>query len=316
MKSPSEPRTGIEADVTDLDGFLAAGASPLERYFDEVLPEAAGPDCQLAEAMRYAVLGGGKRIRPALAIGAAVSVGGAAAVALPCAGAVELIHTYSLIHDDLPCMDDDDLRRGKPAVHVRYGEALAILAGDALHSLAFELLATGGGAAFTTDARIACIARLGAAAGAGGLVGGQTADLQAESHPVAREQLESIHRRKTGALLGASAALGALAGGGSLPVADVLEHFGLEIGLVFQIVDDLLDEESTSARLGKRAGKDRSAGKATYPRLLGIEAARAEAANRTERAKQRLHDGLGPGADPDGIRQLCLLADRILNRSA
>ncbi len=308
LTPPSEMRETGAALGGDLDRFLAACSRDLERYFDGVLPDPAGPAGELADAMRYAALGGGKRIRPALCIAAAITVGGAAEAALPAAAAVELIHTYSLIHDDLPCMDDDDLRRGKPTVHIRYGEALAILAGDALHTLAFQLLATGGDAEG--------VARLAGAAGSEGLAGGQMADLRAETRPVGKEDLESIHRRKTGALLGASAALGGIAGGAAPPVVDVLEGFGREIGLVFQIVDDLLDEESTSERLGKRAGKDRAAGKATWPGLFGVEAAKAEATARTERARQKLADGIGPGAHPDGLRQLHRLADRIRNRRA
>ncbi len=308
------------AAAEDLDRFLSESARAMERYFDEVLPDPAGPSeelaGELAEAMRYATLGGGKRIRPALAFAGAIAVGGKAGDALPAAAAVELIHTYSLIHDDLPCMDDDDLRRGKPSTHIRFGEAVAVLAGDALQALAFELLATGGGPGFTPPNRVACIARLGAASGAGGLVGGQTADLDAETRRATHAELESIHRRKTGALLGASAALGGLTAGADARTVDVLEDFGREIGLVFQIVDDLLDEESTSEYLGKRAGKDRAAGKATYPSLLGVEKARQEAASRTERASKQLAAGLGPQAQSDGLRQLDQLARRILTRRA
>ncbi len=300
----------LPSEAEELERFLAACARDVEARLDAALPD----DDELGAAMRHATLAGGKRIRPALAVASARCVGGAPGGALAAAAAVELIHTYSLIHDDLPCMDDDDLRRGKPTVHVQYGEALAVLAGDALQALAFEQLADAPG--LSAEVRIACVKRLGAASGAGALVGGQAADLRAETHPVGREELESIHRRKTGALLGASAALGGLSGGGSPKAVDALEAFGREIGLVFQIVDDLLDEEATSADLGKRAGKDRSAGKATYPRLAGLEAARAEAGSRAEAARSRLVADLGSGADPDGLRLLQLLANRILERRA
>ena len=266
--------------------------------------------------MRHAVLGGGKRIRPALAMASAIAVGGERRDALPVAGALEMVHTYSLIHDDLPCMDDDDLRRGQPTVHVRYGEAIAVLAGDALHTLAFETIA---GSEAPPEVRLGCVERLAAAAGPAGMVGGQVLDMEAEKRTPDARGLEAIHRGKTGALISASAALGALAGGGTTRQADALAAFGRELGLVFQIVDDLLDEEQTSARLGKSAGKDRAAGKATYPAIHGIEGARAEASRRAGSAHELLaavREEPGPPVNSDGMQLLRALTDRVLHRSA
>ena len=307
------PATAPEADVA---GFLAGCAEEVNSFLDRALPSGTGPAATLASAMRYAVLGGGKRIRPALAMASAIAVGGERGSALPAAAALEMIHTYSLIHDDLPCMDDDDLRRGQPTVHVRYGEAIAILAGDALHTLAFETIA---GSDAPPEVRLGCVERLAAAAGPAGMVGGQVLDMEAETRAPDAQGLEAIHRRKTGALISASLAVGALAGGGSVRQADALAAFGRELGLVFQIVDDLLDEEQTSVRLGKSAGKDRAAGKATYPAIHGIEGARAEASRRAELARELLAAvgrEPGPPVNSAGLRLLDALADRILRRTA
>ena len=311
--SPSE--TGGPG-AADLDDFVAACARDVNGFLDHMLPPESGPVATLAGAMRYAVLGGGKRIRPALAIASAIAVGGQGRDALPVAGALEMVHTYSLIHDDLPCMDDDDLRRGQPTVHVRFGEAIAVLAGDALHTLAFDTIA-GGDA--PPETRLELVKRLAAASGPEGMVGGQVLDMEAETRTPDAQGLEAIHRAKTGALISASAALGALAGRGSVPQAEALGAFGRELGLVFQIVDDLLDEEETSADLGKSAGKDRVAGKATYPAIHGVGAARAEAARRAAAARKLLdavHTQPGGAVNPAGVHLLHGLTDRILHRKA
>ena len=302
-----------------MNPFLRRSALRVEAFLDGVLPpvEEAGT---LARVLRYAVFAGGKRFRPALAIASAMAVGGRGGNALPAAGALELLHTYSLIHDDLPCMDDDELRRGQPTVHVRFGEAMAVLAGDALHTLAFAVLA---GAPTRRRITLESVRRLARAAGPEGMVGGQVLDLEAETRLPDVAGLEAIHRRKTGALLAASAALGALAGGAGSAETATLERFGRELGLVFQIVDDLLDEEGTTAALGKSAGKDRAAGKATYPLLHGAAAARNEAARRTA-AAIRLLDDLEPdpasgnalGQAARGKSLLRALAVRVLNRRA
>ena len=305
--SPSETAPPAAAPETDVGEFLSGCARDVNAFLDRALPPETGPAATLASAMRYAVLGGGKRIRPALAMASSIAVGGARRDALPAAAALEMIHTYSLIHDDL--------RRGQPTVHVRYGEAIAILAGDALHTLAFETIA---GSEAPPEVRLGCVARLAAAAGPAGMVGGQVLDMEAETRTPDARGLEAIHRGKTGALISASLALGALAGGGSVRQADALAAFGRELGLVFQIVDDLLDEEQTSARLGKSAGKDRAAGKATYPAIHGLEGARAEAERRAERARGLLAAvgrEPGPPVNSAGMRLLDALGDRILHRS-
>lgn len=307
-----EPEGGGE-----LDAFLRESAARVEDLLDRLLPSAgetpAGP--ALPAAMRHAALGGGKRIRPAVAMAASVTVGGNAGDALFAAGAVEMIHTYSLVHDDLPCMDDDELRRGRPTVHVAYGEAMAVLAGDALHALAFETLAGPSPANGMNPARRAeAVRRLAAAGGHAGMAGGQALDIEAETRLPDASGLEAIHRGKTGALLGAAAALGALAGGGSAEQVEALDRAGRELGLVFQIVDDLLDEEATTEALGKAAGKDRAAGKATYPALHGLAAARDEARRRTAGIRRRI--AAVPDASPRGARLLQGLAARILHRGA
>ncbi len=304
------------AKVVDLGDFLADCAREVDAFLDGVLPPATGPAATLGGAMRYAVLGGGKRIRPALAMASAIAVGGTSRDALPVASALEMVHTYSLIHDDLPCMDDDDLRRGQPTVHVRFGEAAAVLAGDALHTLAFDTIA---GSDAPPGIRLECVQRLAVAAGPDGMVGGQVLDMEAETRTPDARGLEAIHRGKTGALISASVALGALAGGGATRQADAFGAFGRELGLVFQIVDDLLDEEQTSAGLGKSAGKDRAAGKATYPAIHGIEASRAEASRRAAMARSLLNEVSaqpGPPVNSTGMHLLRLLTDRVLHRKA
>lgn len=227
-------------------------------------------DCpeRLREAIRYSLLAPGKRLRPLLALSAAEACGGTIEDAMPAACAVEMIHAYSLIHDDLPAMDDDDLRRGRPTNHKVFGEALAILAGDALLTLAFETVAV-----HVRPASIAavCCAALAKAAGAAALVGGQVDDLEAETAGGGIECLESIHARKTGAMLTVSLRLGGLTAGADEEKLTALEAYGQRLGLAFQIMDDLLDVRGDEATVGKRVGKDSGRGKLTFPRLLGIE---------------------------------------------
>ncbi len=226
---------------------------------------------KLAEAMAYSLLGPGKRLRPMLCLLACEAVGGAIESALPAAVAVEMVHTYSLIHDDLPAMDDDDLRRGRPTCHRQFDEATAILAGDALLTLAFEVLATG---CPPRTAAVSC-AELATGAGAAGMVGGQAMDLAASG------ELEAIHRRKTGALIRASLRLGLYAAQAENGIIaanlSAVDAYSAAFGLAFQIADDLLDVTSTAEKTGKRVGKDADRGKLTYPGLLGIEASRAKA---------------------------------------
>ena len=283
-----------------LEDRLATRRAEVERTLDLLLPAVAGPAARLHEAMRYAVFGGGKRLRPILALAVAESLGGRLEDVLAPAAALELIHTYSLVHDDLPAMDDDDLRRGRPTVHKAFGEAEAILAGDALLTLAFEILATrpeGDDAAARRADAVALVAR---GAGAAGMVGGQLSDLDAERKPAELSGLEWIHAHKTGALLAASAELGALHAGASPEVRRAFARFGRALGLAFQIADDILDRTASAAALGKTPGKDERAGKATYPALLGVDRARAEADRLAAQARAEI---------PEVARHRALLDD-------
>ncbi len=259
--------------------YVAAWGPRVDARLDELLPDPALAPRSVHEAMRYSVFAGGKRLRPALVLLGARAAGGDEASVLGIACAVELVHTYSLIHDDLPAMDDDDFRRGRPSCHRKFGEAVAILAGDALNTFAFEVLAR----TAPDPARVArLVVELCAAAGTFGMVGGQVADL--ESQDAARTAgpdvaaVRAIHERKTAALLTTSLRLGALAVGGSEATVERLSAVGSRLGLAFQIVDDVLDEEGAAAVLGKTPGKDRAQGKATYPAAIGATAARGEAA--------------------------------------
>ncbi len=242
-------------------------------------------DCPttLAEAIRYSLMSGGKRLRPMLVLLAAEACGGAREAALPAACAVEMIHTYSLIHDDLPAMDDDDLRRGRPTCHKAFDEATAILVGDALLALAFEVLARDTRPA-ETAAR--CVATLAEAAGPTALVGGQVADMAGEFSEGELDTLEAIHRRKTGALFQASLRLGGLVAGGSDEQLEQLSAYGRCFGLAFQITDDLLDVAGDEATVGKRVGKDARQGKLTFPALLGVEESTRRAGELIDRAAE------------------------------
>jgi geranylgeranyl pyrophosphate synthase len=261
-------------------GLLAGDAGRLavfERYFQDALEARASAASRLDRAIRYSALSPGKRLRPLLVLTTCEAVGGDWRAALPAAAAVECVHAFSLVHDDLPAMDDDDYRRGRLTTHKRFGEALGILAGDALLALAFDelthLAETG-----VEPARVLEAVRLLAwASGAEALVAGQALDIAAEGRRVTRDRVTAIHERKTGALIGASMALGALAGGAPEPRVEALGAAGMKLGLAFQIHDDLLNAGSTLARLGKRAGTDTARGKATYPRAVGAERARLHA---------------------------------------
>ncbi len=272
------------AHNTEAAHALAASLDDARRRVDEGLarytpsPEDAertGCPARLAEAMRYSLLGGGKRLRPILTLWAAEACGGSFEAALPAAAALEMVHTYSLVHDDLPAMDDDDLRRGRPTCHKQFDEATAVLAGDGLLTLAFETVARHVRPAETAAA---CVLALAEASGPEGMVGGQMADLEAEGRPGGTlALLEAIHRRKTGALLRAALKMGALTAGASPAEHSALDIYGRAVGLAFQIVDDLLDVGGDEAKLGKRVGKDSELGKWTYPGLLGVEQSRARA---------------------------------------
>jgi len=276
----------------------------IEHVLDAALPSVAGTSAALTEAMRYAVLGGGKRVRPLLAYAAGEFARADAAVVDAAAAAVEMIHAYSLIHDDLPCMDDDTLRRGRPTVHVAFGEAMALLAGDALQAAAFGAL----GASPMRDAGSAC-ARLATASGVSGMAGGQAIDLAAVGRTLPLGELEAMHRMKTGALIRASVELGAMCGSpmGTEESAALAAYAGAA-GLAFQVVDDVLDVVGTDASLGKTAGKDAAHGKPTYVALLGLE----EAKRHAETLRSEARAALAPfGAR---ARRLVELADWIVLR--
>ena len=241
----------------------------------------------LGEAMRYAVLDGGKRLRPLLTLAACEAVQGHEAAALRAGCAVELIHAYSLVHDDMPCMDNDVLRRGKPTVHVAYGEAQALLVGDALQALAFELLAPDTGEVPDALAALWC-RQLAQAAGAQGMAGGQAVDLASVGLALDQAALEAMHRLKTGALLSASVAMGAATAPVAAQAREALHSYGAHVGLAFQVIDDVLDVTADSATLGKTAGKDAAADKPTYVALMGLDAARAYAHRLLDTAHQAL----------------------------
>jgi geranylgeranyl diphosphate synthase, type II len=293
----------------DLAGYLAVRRQRVdEALAATLLPDEADPP-SVHRAMRYSVMAGGKRLRPILVIAGAESVGGEAETVMPAACALEFIHTYSLIHDDLPAMDDDDYRRGRLTNHKVFGEAVAILAGDALLTDAFRLIADNA-ARVAKDASLVrdVIVEVVEAASTRGMVGGQVVDIESEGKTVSAETLEYIHLHKTAALIRASLRVGALLAGGSAEQLAIIGEAGRTLGLAFQIVDDILDVEGTLAELGKSAGSDERKGKATYPAVHGIEASRDQARRLIERAKGEL-GRLGPGAVP-----LCALADYIFER--
>ncbi len=277
------------------EAYLRESAALVEAFLDRALPPVGGHVPRLAEAVRYSALGGGKRLRPALAFAAAEACGSDRSLALPAAAAVEMIHTYSLIHDDLPAMDDDDFRRGRPTSHKVFGEALAILAGDALLTQAFEVLAAA--EAITPSRRVEIVREIAAAGGAAGLVGGQVADLEGEGRELTLPELEFIHARKTGALILASARAGAIAAGADAAALAAVSEYARRVGLCFQIVDDLLDVEGDPAATGKGTGRDTTHRKATFPAIFGIEASRQRAAELVGEALAAVA-AFGPEAEP------------------
>jgi len=279
--------------VASLAEYLDTRRAQIDAALMRFLP--AAPQCPpgLDAAMRYSLQAGGKRLRPILTLAAAEAVAGASgsleqaiAAALPAACAVELIHTYSLIHDDLPAMDDDSLRRGRPTNHIVHGEAMAILAGDGLLTQAFALLATEPKDPRFAAQKIRAIEEIAAAAGACGMVGGQAVDILAVGAAATfdRESLQDMHARKTGALIRASAVAGAVMAGGGEQSIRAVDDYGRQLGLAFQIVDDILDVEGDARDLGKTAGKDARAGKPTYPSIYGLDASRRLAAERHDNA--------------------------------
>jgi len=276
------------ASSPDFKGKLSSLVAEVEAGLRAHLPAASTRPARIHEAMRYSLEAGGKRLRPVLAL-AAADLFDARAAALPAAVAIECVHTYSLIHDDLPAMDDDDLRRGRPTCHRQFDEATAILAGDALLTHAFALLATAYGE--RPPLVVALVREFGEAAGSTRLIGGQMEDMLGEQRAgVSADDLDFIHRNKTAAMIELSLVSGGLCGGAPAPVIEKLRRAGAQLGLTFQIVDDILDATRTSEELGKTAGKDAAAGKATYVKVHGLEASRAAAARYTDEALATLRE--------------------------
>ena len=290
-----------------LDEAITDAAEAVNDFLRSMLPDSTGPEGRLHQAMRYGTLGGGKRLRPFLVAETARLLGGDPRRALRAGAAVELVHSYSLIHDDLPAMDDDDFRRGQPSCHVAFDEATAILAGDALLTLAFEVLAD---PETHADAAVRCdlVGGLARAAGAVGMVGGQMIDLASENMTSDAALISRLERMKTGALIAFSCEAGAIIAAASVEEREMLREFGFELGLAFQIVDDLLDVEGDEAALGKTVGKDEAAGKATFVSTMGNEGARREAGALIDGAISRLRP-FGAAADT-----LTALSRYVLNR--
>ena len=281
--------------MRDLSDIMAERRTLVDAALDRRLPPADEPPPTIHEAMRYSVFAGGKRLRPMLALFGCEAVGGKLEDAMPAAVALELIHTYSLVHDDLPAMDDDDFRRGRPTCHKVYGEAIAVLAGDALLTHAFQVLADPTATDVPAARRLQIVAEISAAAGSLGMVGGQTMDIQAEGKALDPTALLTLHSKKTGALLRASLRVGGLAGGADDAAMASLTRYGERLGLAFQIVDDILDIEGSSVEMGKTAGSDMRKHKATYPAVFGLEASRQEAARLLAEACEAVFP-LGGGA--------------------
>jgi geranylgeranyl diphosphate synthase type II len=264
----------------DLDGYLKQATADTDAAMDRLLPSENERPGSIHAAMRYCVFAGGKRLRPVLCIAAAEACGGKREDALVAACALELMHTYSLVHDDLPCMDDDDLRRGRPTCHKVYGEGMAVLCGDALLTEAFAVLAR--------SKSVEMIAELASAGGSRKLIGGQVLDLEGEGKSFSLAELIRIHEAKTAALLTTSIRLGAMSAGADSEQVAALTKFGRALGLAFQVIDDILDVTQTTENLGKTAGKDAAVAKATYPAVMGLEESRKEAARLTAEALEAL----------------------------
>ncbi len=301
----SVPPSGELPSTFDFGAYLKLSRDRVEIALDSSM----GPERpeSLRDAMRYSLLAGGKRLRPILCLAACELVGGSSELAMPTAVALEMIHTMSLIHDDLPAMDNDDLRRGRPTNHKVYGDAMAILAGDAMLSRAFEMVAVRS-ANVPADRLLRVVGELALVSGAPGLVGGQVVDLESEGQAVDLETLEYIHLHKTAALLRACVVTGALIGGASDDQLQAMRTYANGIGLAFQIIDDILDVTASSEVLGKTAGKDLLADKTTYPKLLGLEASREKALQLVRESKAALEPWRNNAAP------LLALADYVASR--
>jgi len=300
--------SGARAHVNsfDLQRFLSDSTESVNAALDRYLPSGRTRPATIHQAMRYSLFAGGKRIRPALCLAAAHACGGKTADAMPLACAVECIHTYSLIHDDLPAMDNDDFRRGKPTSHKVYGEGMAILAGDALLTQAFEIAAQC--RSWPRYAHSDIVLELSRASGSLQLVAGQVADLEGEGRKVSVKDLKYIHERKTSALLCCSVRLGGMSANCTAAQLNALTAFGYHVGLAFQVIDDILDVTQSSAKLGKTAGKDSAARKATYPSIVGLAKSRGIASDLTATAFAALKPFKGRA------KALQALADHLLKR--
>src|SRR6185436_749555 len=302
-------RTGSGSNPSfSLEKFLDANTTAVNRALDRFLPSTATRPATIHKAMRYSLFAGGKRMRPALCLAAAAVCGGRAADALPLACAVECVHTYSLVHDDLPAMDNDDYRRGKLTNHKVFGEGIAILAGDALLTQAFEVAARSKGWPRYPQQRI--ILELARAAGSLQLIAGQVADLEGEGKRISAPQLRYIHERKTSALLCGSVRLGGMSANCSAAQLKALTDFGFHVGLAFQIIDDILDVTQSSEKLGKTAGKDTKAQKATYPSIVGLEKSRKIAEQLTAKAFAALEPFKGKAVALAALAEFLLKRDR------
>ncbi|ESQ46319.1 hypothetical protein EUTSA_v10000201mg [Eutrema salsugineum] len=298
----------ISISTFDFDPYMTSKTESVNKALDEAIP--LGEPLKIHEAMRYAILAAGKRVRPILCLASCELVGGQENAAMPAACAVEMIHTMSLIKDDLPCMDNDDLRRGRPTTHKVYGEGVAILSGGALLSLAFEHMTT---ADISPERMVWAVRELARSIGTRGLVAGQAMDISSEGldlNEVGLEHLEFIHVHKTAVLLETAAVLGAIIGGGSNEEIENVRKFARCIGLLFQVVDDILDETKSSEELGKTAGKDQIAGKLTYPKMLGLEKSKEFVKRLTRDARQHLQ-----GFSSEKVAPLVALTNFIANRN-
>jgi geranylgeranyl diphosphate synthase type II len=291
-----------------LPNFLATCTAAVNRALDRFLPAATTKPATIHRAMRYSLFAGGKRVRPALCLAAAAACGGDETGALPLACAVECVHTYSLIHDDLPAMDDDDYRRGKLTNHKVFGEGIAVLAGDALLTQAFEIAAHSHG--WPRYSHQTIVLELARAAGSLQLIAGQVADLEGEGKRISAQQLRYIHERKTSALLCCSVRLGGMSANCTPAQLKALTDFGYNVGLAFQVIDDILDVTQTSEQLGKTAGKDTRVQKATYPSILGLERSRKIAGQLTQRAFNSLQGFKGRAVALEALAEFLLRRDR------
>ena len=298
-----------ETTSFDLAGYVSVRREMVEAALDQYLPaESAAPET-LHKAMRYSVFSGGKRFRPVLCMAVCEACGGEVGGVMPVACAIELVHTYSLVHDDLPCMDDDDMRRGRPTSHKVFGEAVAVLAGDALLTRALELIVVEGARRMGTERALAVAGDLTAAIGSDGMVAGQVMDMENENREVDEGTMEDIHSRKTGRLITSSVRCGAMVAGADAELLLSLTAYGRKLGLAFQIIDDVLDEEGGFGGLKSGKGLDGAKGKATYPKVFGLERSKATAAALVEEARDCI-EKLGRDFVP-----LAAMADFVVSRS-